>query len=126
MSFVNWLSERIYDEEEQEILMMNDAPIRLGRIFNPIQVDVNLWISIQASCLHRSRPKSSQVKPEDVTHWEVLIFGPNNIYKVSEILPHFRSLAEIEWHHLVVYSYVPTDLVNELFTALMFENRITA
>jgi len=125
MSFINWLQEETCDYDTW-VNSFDTNNTKVTRMFKPIQVDVDVWLSVQASSVHCSRPQSDYVDPKDITHWEILVFSRNGIKRIREVLPHFKSLAEIELYYLGMYAFVPTDLVSELFTALMFENRITA
>ena len=95
-----------------------------SRIFEPISVTENIQLSIQASHAHHCKPQMTLRYLDDYTHFELALFDENNFLTVGEVLPDFESLSEIKTYEGRVYSNVPTDLVEELYLALMkpYEN----
>lgn len=90
------------------------------RAFQGIALGYDLCLSIQASCAHYSRPRETLDDLNKYTHWEVAIIFREDWARVQDILPSFPSLVEIElYHEGSVYPYVPADLVNDLFLALV-------
>jgi hypothetical protein len=88
------------------------------RQFKPIQVAENLWLSIQASYAHYSKPRKT-IDKEEYTHWEIALFTKEEFVQIQFALPEFASLAEIElYFEGSKYPYVPADLVEEIYLAL--------
>lgn len=113
MHFIKSLVERDFDDAD-------DFGIhRIYRQFEPIRINSNLWFSIQASYAHYSTPRITNKDLYVYSHWEVALFTRNDFVTVTEVLPDFSSLAEIELYEQQVYAFVPADLVNELYKALM-------
>lgn len=113
--FIEDLKEKIFDEEGYSF---RDT-IHRYRQFDPIKINNNLWLSIQASYAHYSRPRQTISNFEDYSHWEVALFTKEQFISVSQILPDFDSLAELElYFEGSVYPYVPKDLVEELYLSL--------
>lgn len=112
MHFIKELKEREFDDEAYLVAG------RGYRQFEPFRVNPNLWLSIQASYAHYSKPRITNKDLYVYTHWEFALFTKNDFVTVTEVLPNFSSLAEIEIYEQQVYGFVPTDLVNELYKAL--------
>jgi hypothetical protein len=94
------------------------------RIFEPIRINSDLWLSIQASYGHYCRPEKTSDDLHEYTHWEIALFNKNDFLSVSSVMPDFQSLAEIElYFNGSVYPYIPMDLAEELFLALV--NKLT-
>ena len=95
------------------------------RQFQAIQIRENLWLSIQASCAHYSVPRETLSDLSKYKRWELALIrteedaSDSEFVRVADILPNFSSLAEIELHEQTVYAYVPADLVEELYLALI-------
>ena len=102
-------------KEESESMDLQDLKYRQ---FEPIRLSVNLWLSIQASYGHYCTPRVTLKDLDEYTHWEFALFTENDFVRVTEVLPDFPSLAEIELYEQQVYSFVPTDLLEELYLAL--------
>lgn len=88
------------------------------RLFTPIEVKNGVWLSIQANGSCHCKPQAICPSLDDYTHWEMALFDGNEFIRVTDILPEFSSLAEIELYEKGTYTYVPTDLIEELYTAL--------
>jgi hypothetical protein len=89
------------------------------RKFQLIHLKDNLYLSVQASMFHHSKPTETIDDLNEYTHWEIALFDDEKLLRIAEVLPTFRSLAEVElyWGE-VYYGYVPTDLVEEVYLAL--------
>lgn len=88
------------------------------RQFAGIMINDNLWLSIQASFAHYSRPRETLTDLNKYSHWEVAVFDREEFLRVSDVLPHFPSSVEMElYYDGSVYPYVPADLVEEVFLA---------
>ena len=123
MHFTNYLTRKNYEEELRQI----DKNIYAPRLFEPIEIRPQLWLSIQANSLVQCRPRTDFSEISDVTHWELMLFNGHNLIKIADILPDLISLAEIELYaNEELYCLVPTDLVQELYDALLAENKMTA
>ena len=103
---------------EQDFGMERIHNGRTYRQFAGIMIHDNLWLSIQASFAHYSIPRETIDDLQKYTHWEVALFTRDNFVRVTDVLPEFPSLAEIEHYESQVYAYVPADLVEELYLAL--------
>lgn len=105
---------------EKEIIQ-NQERVDFGsylRQFEPIQVREDVWLSIQASYAHYCTPRTTYEDLTIYSHWEIALFNTDDFIRVTDVLPEFRSLAEIELYEAQVYAYVPVDLVEELYLAL--------
>jgi hypothetical protein len=49
---------------------------------------------------------------------EMALMDRSGFLRVTDILPEFPKLEEIEQHEEQIYAYVPVTLLNELFEAL--------
>lgn len=88
------------------------------RIFEPIQIREDVWLSIQASYGHYCKPRKTLKDLYDYSHWEFALFNKENFIRVSDIIPELKSIGEIEtYFDSSVYPYVPTDLVEEVYLA---------
>jgi hypothetical protein len=89
------------------------------RQFEPIRINSNLWLNIQASKSHYCNPRKTIKDLEEYTHWEIALFNKDEDLLATEVLHNFRSLAELElYFEGSVYAYVPKDLVEEFYLAL--------
>jgi len=89
------------------------------RQFEPISIKDGYWLSIQGSYAHYCTPRITSENLNDYTHWEMALFNDNEFVQVNDVLPNFKSLAEIEhYFDSSIYPYVPVDLIEELYTAL--------
>lgn len=89
------------------------------RMFNGIKIDDELWISIQASYGHYCLPRKTLQDINDYTAMEfALMDGKGGFLTVTDVLPSFSRIKEIEEHCDTVYSYVPVDLIDDLFKEL--------
>lgn len=89
------------------------------RQYKPIQINENLWFSIQASYAHYCTPRTTMEYLEEYTHMEIALFDKDNFVSVSDVLPDFFAKAEIEYYFEgQVYPYVPVDLIESLYLAL--------
>lgn len=105
--------------KEMEIFQMTEdiKPLHI-RKFYPIEVRPNLFLSIQASEFAYCKPRETFKDLNKYTHWEFAIRNNDEFFKVSDILPDFKSLSEVEIYETgPVYAEVPTDLVNEVYLA---------
>lgn len=100
--------------QDSSLTKINDA----YRTFKQIQVGENLYLSIQASYAHHCKPNITMNDLEQYSHWEFALLLEDEFAKVSDVCPKFSSLGEIEMYENQVYSYVPSDLVEELYIAL--------
>lgn len=111
--FIKALQEKIFDEEYS---MRRDDNKLKYRQFEPIKLTNDLWLSIQASYAHYSRPRETFNDLEEYTHWEMAIFTKEDFISASQVVPDFDSLAELElYFEGSVYPYVPKDLIEELY-----------
>lgn len=89
------------------------------RQFEPLRLNSNLWFSIQASYAHYCTPRETLDNLEDYSHWEIALFDKDNFLSAADVIPDFRSLAELQYYFGgQVYPHVPKDLVEELYLAL--------
>ena len=114
--FIGDLVERKFDENQMDNRAYGDS---VYRQFEPIRINANLWLSLQASYAHYCRPRTTIEDLEAYSHWEVALFDKDEFRTVSTVIPDFPSLAELElYFEGSVYPYVPKDLVEELYFAL--------
>jgi hypothetical protein len=118
-TFIDSLQERNYEEEVREFL--NDMrPKMRYRLFEPIRITDNLWLSIQASYAHYSTPSETLYNLKEYTHWEIAIYNENDFVSMFEVLPEFHLINVLQnLFEGSVYPYVPTVLVEEVYLALM-------
>jgi hypothetical protein len=111
--FIKELKERDFGERM-------DSHLSEYRQFEPIRIHDNLWFSIQASYAHYSTPRTTYREDLEIyTHWEIALFDKDEFRSVSDVMPDFPALAEMElYFEGSVYPYVPKDLVEELYLAL--------
>lgn len=115
--FVKALIERQF--EVRGGLPTYDLPSEKFRQFEAVKVRENLWLSMQASQHHYSKPQRTMNNLEGYTHWEVAFFDKDHTLKATEVLPDFFSLAELELYaDNSGYNFVPKDLLEELYIAL--------
>lgn len=88
------------------------------RMFNGIQINEDLWISVQASYSHYCSPRRTFDDLSEYNSMEFALMDKNGFISVSSVLPDFHRLAEIEEYHDTVYGYVPVNLIEDLFEAL--------
>lgn len=94
------------------------------RQFQAIPIREDLWLSIQASCAHYSEPRETLSDWRQYKRWEFALIRlhegeeKSEFVRVTDVLPEFASLLEIECYEQEVYAYVPSDLVEELYLAL--------
>lgn len=90
------------------------------RQFEPIRINPNLWLSIQASYAHYCTPRTTYREDLEIySHWELALFDKDEFRSVDTVLPSFPALAELQlYFEGQVYPYVPKDLVEELYLAL--------
>ena len=89
------------------------------RMFEGFKLKDDLWLSVQASYGHYCSPRKTLLNLEDYRSMEfALMDKEGNFTSVSEILPDFPKLEEIEEYRDTVYAYVPVNLINELYKAL--------
>lgn len=111
--FIKDLTEKIFDEG---MLVERKS---MYRQFEPFKLNNDLWLSIQASYAHYSRPRETFNNLENYTHWEMALFTKEEFISVSQVAPDFDSLAELElYFEGSVYPYVPKDLIEELYLYL--------
>jgi hypothetical protein len=114
--FIKALVEHNFGEDMQSHRDLGKSKYRQ---FDPIKLKNDLWLSIQASYAHYSRPRETFDNLEDYTHWEMALFTKEEFICVSQVVPDFNSLAELElYFEGSVYPYVPKDLVEELYLEL--------
>ncbi|PMC34550.1 hypothetical protein CJ195_22310 [Bacillus sp. UMB0899] len=90
------------------------------RIFKGIQVNDDLWISIQASYGHYCNPRKTL---KDLSEYNSMEFAlrdkEGNFLSVTDVLPNFPKLKEIEeYYEDTVYGYVPVNLIEDLVQVL--------
>jgi hypothetical protein len=116
--FTKVLIERQFEEDEEREKFDKETDYKY-RQFVPIRLGVNLWLSIQASYAHYSTPRETLRDLDGYSHWEFALYTQENFVSVTEVLPDFPSLAEVElYFEGAVYPYVPTDLLEEVYLAL--------
>lgn len=114
--FVEALKERNLMTLQEK---MSDMDLRLFRQLRPIKIKDDFWISIQASGGHSCKPKTTLTDLEGYTHWEFAFLREGEFTRAKDVLPEFLSLAELElYFEETTYSYVPKNLVEELYLAL--------
>jgi hypothetical protein len=114
--FIKDLVERKFDEYKADNRSYGDSKYRQ---FEPIRINSNLWLSIQASYAHYCSPRATIDDLEGYSHWELALFDKDEFKPVTTVLPDFAALAELElYFEGSVYPYVPKDLVEELYLAL--------
>lgn len=109
MKFLNQLQEDEYSKIGEDMTY---------RGFNHIHfVDVSL--SIQASFGHYCTPRKTLKNLNEYTTMEFALIKEGNFVKVSDVLPNFSRLNEIEEYENTVYGYVPVDLIEQLYRELV-------
>lgn len=89
------------------------------RMFNSIIVKESLWLSLQASYGHYCSPRKTLRDVAEYTSMEfALMDADRNFKSVTEVLPNFSRLKEIEEYESTVYGYVPVDLIQDLINEL--------
>lgn len=88
------------------------------RSFFPVIMTKKCYLSVQASKYHHSLPRET-VPLEEYYSMEFAIVSHNGgMLQVKDVLPDFPNLEEIEGYHDVVYSYVPVELIEQVYQAL--------
>jgi HD superfamily phosphohydrolase len=85
--------------------------------FEPLKYNV-FTVSIQASAGNYCTPRESLEDVRQYKEMEFAVMHNNEFIRVSDILPTFTKLNEIEKHYKTVYAYVPVELIQELFEEL--------
>lgn len=85
--------------------------------FEPLNYN-DFSISIQASAGNYCTPRESLEDVRQYKEMEFAVMHNNEFIRVSDILPTFTRLNEIEKHYKTVYAYVPVELIQELLEEL--------
>jgi hypothetical protein len=78
----------------------------------------NIWLSIQASYGHYCTPRKTLKDINEYTAMEFALMNKEGFISVSDALPNFTRLKEIEEYEDTVYGYVPVELIEELYQEL--------
>lgn len=123
MEFLKALVEQDFGITKEEYDKL--TPRLRYRQFQAIEIiPERLWLSIQASCAHYSEPRETLDDWKQYKRWEFALIRlhegeeESEFVRVSDVLPEFASLLEIECYEQDVYAYVPSDLIEELYLAL--------
>jgi hypothetical protein len=101
------LSDAIFDDDS------------ILRGFKHIQIG-DLSLSIQASWGHYCTPRRTLNNLDEYSTMEFAIIQDDGEFAtVSEVLPTFSRLDEIEEYENTVYGYVPVDLIEQLYQELI-------
>lgn len=115
MEFLSQLEEDTYSKQKMYVPFDEDFTYR-G--FNHIKIG-DLSLSIQASFGHYCTPRKTLKSASDYTSMEFALIKANGDFTtVSEILPNFSRLSEIEEYENTVYGFVPVELIEELYQEL--------
>ena len=89
------------------------------RLFEHIYINDNLKMSIQASYAHYCNPR---VTLDDLSQYKTmefaLISADGEFLTVTEVLPTFLKLDQIEEYGGPIYAYVPVRLIEQLYRVL--------
>ncbi|QJI52348.1 hypothetical protein [Psychrobacillus phage Perkons] len=89
------------------------------RSFRRIPINDLLGLSIQASYGHYCNPRKTIKDLSEYTRMEfALLDSKGEFVAVTDVLPSFSRLNEIEEYHDTVYGYVPVELIEELYQEL--------
>lgn len=90
------------------------------RMFEGIELKEGIRISIQASYGHYCSPRETLYNLNEYSSMEfALMDNKGNFLTVTDILPAFKRLDEIEEYFDTVYGYVPVDLINDIYLELI-------
>jgi len=89
------------------------------RMFNGFDLKDGIRMSIQASYGHYCSPRETLYDLNEYSSMEfALIDNKGEFLTVTDVLPTFKRLDEIEEYFNTVYGYVPVDLINDLYIEL--------
>lgn len=119
MDFVKALKEQYKQEFDFDSLFCEGKPGGL-RVLEWLPIDDMFSLSIQASMSHYCMPRA-YVDLEEYTHFELAIIYKDRIfYGNPVILNKFSRKDEfMEYFDSGVYTYVPKDLVQDLYDFLI-------
>jgi hypothetical protein len=109
----------LFEDEESKMAreIMRIRPEQTVRIFKHFEFK-DLALSLQASWGHYCKPRKTLETYEAYAAWEFALIRNGYFVTVSEVLPNFSELTEIEKYEQSVYANVPTELVEKLYLAL--------
>lgn len=73
------------------------------------------FLSIQASFCHYCTPRTTLNDLSLYKTMEFALLWQDRFIRVQDAFPDFPRLVEIEEYYETVYSYVPVDLIDDLF-----------
>ncbi|MCP8969708.1 hypothetical protein [Ectobacillus ponti] len=80
----------------------------------------NVRLSVQASFAHYCTPRVTRDDLSIYSTMEFALLDKNGEFiRVKDVLPDFPLLDEIERHYDSVYAYVPIELIEALYNALV-------
>lgn len=122
MNFINNLVESAGSVRMKEAL--KETPMSSSydnggfRVFEPIQIG-DVYISIQASYGHYCSPRKTLENLNDYTSMEVALIRDDHFVSISEVIDEqFLSDKLSEHFEGTVYSYVPVELIEEVYLYL--------
>jgi hypothetical protein len=115
MNFLDELKERKKSVELKEI---NITPKALAlRDFDLLEYG-NFAINVRADFGSYCTPRETLEKLNKYKEMEFAIVRGKKFLTVTDVLPTFTKLQEIEKYNSKVYGYVPVDLIQELYEEL--------
>lgn len=114
MDFIKVLEES-NDSKAVKSLMPFDEDLTYRGFKHIRKGDVSL--SIQASYGHYCTPRKTLSDLNEYASMEFALLRNGEFITVSDILPNFPRLEEIEEYCDTVYGYVPVNLIEELYQA---------
>ncbi|PGT90129.1 hypothetical protein [Bacillus thuringiensis] len=121
MQFIDHLTET------EESLIVRETLKDLGRppsvrMYEAILFEDGIHLSIQASACGHCRPQET-VDLEKYTAMEVALVRCGEYVEVKDVLPNFKRLTDTENVYFggIFYSFMPVDLIEDVFLALKEE-----
>ncbi|WP_226035682.1 hypothetical protein [Aquibacillus saliphilus] len=119
MEFIKQMVEKTNPEQMKLMLMFGDYENMGTRIFNPIECDKNVSLSVQASYGHYCNPRKT-LPLDEYNRMELAVFLNGEFVPVDEVI-HSQSLIDQfdDFYEGTVYGHVPVELIEDLYLELI-------
>ncbi|PHD96638.1 hypothetical protein [Bacillus toyonensis] len=125
MEFLKRLEEiadsKMFGKQLSNIPLMSE--LNHYRVLKGLVFGEDIVLSIQASYGHYCTPRET-IELDDYSEMELGLIQNGGFVTVTNLLPEFKRLKEIEEYESTVYGYVPVDLIEELYQELKKSYRL--
>lgn len=122
MKFIDHLKETEESINVRELLKKDLGRPPMVRMYEHILFKGGIHLSVQASGCSHCRPQET-VDLEKYVAMEVAVGRYGKCVEVKDVLPNFKRLKDVEnvYFGEIFYSYMPVDLIEDMFLALKEE-----